>query len=229
MTNTKIILTVLILVPSIVGCDSQGTQGSEPDEEAPKVAIVSPTDGTEVTEPMDVRAEVSDNREVDKVIFIINGQDVATLNRGPYEYSWDPSEAAETYEELRGEYRLEVKAFDVEGNEGSAQVTVTVAPPKIPISMISKGDPDQNFQFIFEIDSSIFIERMVTTDEFQGYVQDTTLGSEYEQFDRITLPSENREFSCYEGDWTTKVHGETRDTFQIGFTIEFRRKVFRCN
>lgn len=229
MIIIKVIFTVLTLVLLIVGCDGQGSQGSEPDEEAPKVTIISPTDGTEVTQPVDVRAEVSDNREVDKVIFIINGHDVATLDNGPYEYSWDPSEAAEIYEELRGEYRLEVKAFDMGGNEGSAQVTVTVTPPEIPISMASKGDPDHNLQFIFEIDSDIFIEKMITTDEFQGYVHDTTLSSEYEQFDRITLPSENSEFPCYEGDWSTEIHGETRGSFQIKFVREFGRTVFRCD
>lgn len=225
-TLPKIVLTIVVFM-AMVGCDSQTSSEEQPDEIAPNVSIISPTNGTEVTKPVEIQAEVSDNRIVEKVIFIVDGIHVSTLTNGPYEYSWDPSDQAETLSELQGDYSIEVKAFDEIGNEGSDKIIVDVLSPPPPISLLSDGPRTDDFQVIFEIEGAIFIERIITSNN-AGFINDSTLNSEYERFDRITLPSEEEKFPCTRTDWETDVHGETRDGFEVRFTRTFNHFRRRC-
>jgi poly(hydroxyalkanoate) depolymerase family esterase len=99
--------------------------GGISDTTAPTAAITFPTTGATVAGAVTIAATASDDTGVTKVEFLIDGivvgQGVASLQAGPYTYSWNTTAYS------TGVHNLQVKAYDAAGNTAtSATVSVTV-------------------------------------------------------------------------------------------------------
>ena len=89
------------------------------DTEGPEASISEPAAGTLVRGEARIAAEASDDRELEKVEFLIDGE-VVDVDRGegpdrrePYEFGWDTTLADD------GEHEIEVRATDAAGNTTS--------------------------------------------------------------------------------------------------------------
>ena len=86
------------------------------DTQAPEASITEPADDALVRGEVRIAAEASDDRELEKIEFLIDG-DVVDVDRGegadrrePYEFGWD------TTLEEDGEHEIEARATDAAGN-----------------------------------------------------------------------------------------------------------------
>jgi hypothetical protein len=91
------------------------------DYEPPQIAIVSPASWSRVSGTVLVRTEVSDNREIAKVVFYIDGDSVYTKLTPPFNYSWNTTTVSNDY------HTILAKAYDRQGNWANSLVTVLVA------------------------------------------------------------------------------------------------------
>ena len=99
------------------------------DSERPVASIVSPSGG-EVSGSVTVAVSASDNVGVTGVELFVDGSLHATDSLGPYQFTWDSNTVAD------GDHRLEARAFDASGNEGtstSVSVAVDNAPDPAPV------------------------------------------------------------------------------------------------
>jgi chitinase len=103
----------------------QVTLSNRADIIPPVVEIVAPQTGTTSMTNIKVVASASDNQEVDRVAFFIDGDSVSVDNSYPYEYIWaiqemTPNEA----------HSVKAKAYDISNNWSlSDPVAVTYIPP----------------------------------------------------------------------------------------------------
>jgi uncharacterized delta-60 repeat protein len=94
---------------------------------APVVRIITPPDGANFTpgEPVNVSVQADDLQlngqpgAIANVVLRLNGSQIALLTTAPYQYTFIPP--------LVGNYTLEARATDTEGEVGSASVSFTVA------------------------------------------------------------------------------------------------------
>jgi len=121
MRIIMIIFALLIFV-IFTGCDDKST---ETDNTAPIVVITNPADDSEFAsgQIVTIRAEASDNKGIEKVEFLVNGELEGEDSNEPYQYEWDTSG-------FNGDYNLLAKAWDTSGNTGLSEV----------INIISGGD-----------------------------------------------------------------------------------------
>ena len=91
-----------------------------PDTTPPNVAILSPTDGTEVSGTLQIAASASDDTGIAKVVFNLGATELGQATSAPYQISWDTSALSP------GTYTLEAVAFDLAGNSQAATISVTV-------------------------------------------------------------------------------------------------------
>ncbi|HEX8434861.1 PHB depolymerase family esterase [Archangium sp.] len=99
--------------------------GGISDTTAPTVAITFPTAGATVAGAITIAATASDDIGVTKVEFLVDGavvgQGVASLQAGPYQYSWNTTAYA------TGVHTVQARAYDAAGNTAaSGSVSVTV-------------------------------------------------------------------------------------------------------
>jgi hypothetical protein len=91
------------------------------DNQPPEVAIRSPEQGQDFAYPetktITLQAEASDNLELERVEFYLDGQLINTLNQPPFAVSWTTRP---------GEHRLVVKAVDRAGNTSQETVQFLV-------------------------------------------------------------------------------------------------------
>jgi len=114
------------------------SNGPPPDTSPPTVTLTSPTSGSTVSGPIEVRATASDDVGVAGVQFKLDDADLGGEDTtAPYAVSWDPSTASE------GPHTLTAVARDDAGNMTTSEpVTVTVshAPPPPPPATFAPGD-----------------------------------------------------------------------------------------
>src|SRR2546425_2644957 len=114
------------------------SNGPPPDTSPPTVTLTSPTSGSTVSGPIEVRATASDDVGVAGVQFKLDEADLGGEDTtAPYAVSWDPSTASE------GPHTLTAVARDDAGNMTTSEpVTVTVshAPPPPPPATFAPGD-----------------------------------------------------------------------------------------
>src|SRR3989441_2056966 len=114
------------------------SNGPPPDTSPPTVTLTSPTSGSTVSGPIEVRATASDDVGVGGVQFKLDEADLGGEDTtAPYAVSWDPSTASE------GPHTLTAVARDDAGNMTTSEpVTVTVshAPPPPPPATFAPGD-----------------------------------------------------------------------------------------
>src|SRR2546425_891060 len=114
------------------------SNGPPPDTSPPTVTLTSPTSGSTVSGPIEVRATASDDVGVAGVQFKLDDADLGGEDTtAPYAVSWDPSTASD------GPHTLTAVARDDAGNMTTSEpVTVTVshAPPPPPPATFAPGD-----------------------------------------------------------------------------------------
>ncbi len=88
---------------------------------APTVAIISPSAGSTVSGTVAVSATLSDDLGIARVNLYVDGILYKTQYLAPFNFSWNSATFS------NGPHQLEVRAYDVPGNMGSAKVMVTVA------------------------------------------------------------------------------------------------------
>ncbi|MDP8315349.1 MAG: FISUMP domain-containing protein [Candidatus Celaenobacter antarcticus] len=112
-----IILTTSILF--VISCNNT----TESDNTPPSIVITHPVNNSEFVEGTEITITVdaTDNKEVDKVEFYIDGSKVSTDNTEPYEYEWDTGTAKNTT------HTIYAKAYDTSDNSSTSDViTVTI-------------------------------------------------------------------------------------------------------
>ncbi|HEX8435574.1 Ig-like domain-containing protein [Archangium sp.] len=112
---------------------SQNVTTSEPitlfvdnDRTAPSVALTSPASGTVATGgPVTLSADASDDRGLARVVFLLNGSQLAEDETPPYSVEWNSNNV------ISAEYTLAARAYDLAGN-----VTTTAS---IPLTVFKPG------------------------------------------------------------------------------------------
>jgi len=148
---TKVMLFILILLPTVsilnvVGFGFDPGGGNEPpDTTPPTVGFLTPNPGTTIDEydTLFVQAWASDNDEVDRVRFYIDGNYKHTDYSSSY--TWLTTVHLNSYSE--GTHTLMVKAYDATGNYATASRTVTFDMSRIyaiNVGCDNTGDPDDD-------------------------------------------------------------------------------------
>jgi polysaccharide biosynthesis protein PslG len=101
---------------------------------APSVRLTAPGDRAEVTRRMSLAAVASDDRKVVKVVFAVDGRDLATDTTAPYSASWQPDRRL-----AYGEHVVTATAHDSAGQRASASVTVVKSPAKASLAIAASG------------------------------------------------------------------------------------------
>ena len=138
-TDIKLILFVAVLTSLALLLIFSCTAPDDPvDNEAPTVTLTNPVDGAMAPNAIDVRAEASDNVEVTKVDFYVDGVLYSTDESYPYAGYWTAAV------DEAGQHSFSARAFDAEGNNAtSTTVTVDCAIiPPAPITDLAITDPD---------------------------------------------------------------------------------------
>jgi len=97
------------------------------DDEAPNVAITSPSNAATVAAGFAITATVSDNVAIASVAFYVDGDLAATRTAAPYTLETDPALAA-------GSHTIIVEATDADGNTTTEQRDVVIAAATVPTS-----------------------------------------------------------------------------------------------
>ena len=122
-----LVLCSLIFGLILYSCSSS----DEEDTIAPQVSIISPISGTEASGVIIVQVLATDNVEVERVNFLVDGGLEETKTLAPYDFEWDtePFADGQTHE-------LVAIAIDPSGNQSiSPSVSVTVPEPIITINI----------------------------------------------------------------------------------------------
>ncbi len=125
--NKSLVLCSLIFGLILYSCSSS----DEGDTIAPQVSIISPISGTEASGIIIVQVLATDNVEVERVNFLVDGGLEETKTLAPYDFEWDtePFADGQTHE-------LVAIAIDPSGNQSiSPSVSVTVPEPIITINI----------------------------------------------------------------------------------------------
>jgi thermitase len=129
-------------------------QGTSPDTEAPTVSIFEPVAGAAVSDLVSVSVSATDNVGVSEVQLFAGGQLVGSDLNAPYEFSWDSTQVAD------GPVILSARGLDAAGNEGIAEITVTVdnssASAPLTVASITPSSLGTNTTAGVEITGSAF-------------------------------------------------------------------------
>ncbi len=110
------------------------------DRAAPTVSITAPADGATVSGMVALAVEAADDVGVTQVDYFANGAPIGSSEAAPFGATWDASAA------VAGDYTLAAVARDAAGNEGRAEIAITVdsavvdeTPPTVSITSPSEG------------------------------------------------------------------------------------------
>jgi uncharacterized protein (TIGR02145 family) len=120
MFKKWLIIFVLLSNIFLLSCESDSTSSS--DTEEPTVSILYPPDSSRFFEGdlITIRAEASDNQEIKKVEFFIDGNNIAIFDSLPYEYSWNTGGQPDMH-------TIKAKTVDFNNNEGKSDpVSITI-------------------------------------------------------------------------------------------------------
>lgn len=155
MNKKKILIVIigLITISSIIfqACKKK----EEVDNVKPSVSILSPATGSEFNEgaTVNIKVDATDDKEVRKVYFYIDGEIRSTDNSAPYEYSWNTVGKV-------GTHTLKAEAEDPSNNKGvSSVVNITVKAieentPPVANFTVSPEQGTLNTDFAFNASSS---------------------------------------------------------------------------
>ncbi len=155
-----LILTMLFIL--WVSCAKK-----DEDSEPPTVSITNPANGAVVKDTVIITATATDNNEVVKVDFYIDGNRTSTDTLSPYTYAWSTTALPES-----SSHDIQAKAYDDSDNEGvSATVTVkvvnaTVTPHRIFIWLYDPLDVFYDGKFGDTVNCSKGIEDALTANGY---------------------------------------------------------------
>jgi parallel beta-helix repeat protein len=89
----------------------------------PAVYLSSPTAGTTLSGNVSVAAAAADTGSITKVVFYMDGVELATTTSSPYTYSWNTTKAA------NGTHVIKAQAYNAADESSTYSVTVTVKNP----------------------------------------------------------------------------------------------------
>jgi len=173
--NIIVILSVILLL--IMYCSSSTDNSTQ----YPDVTITQPMVGDTLTQPTNwIKAEVSSNKNIQYVNFIINGEVLYSDSTQPYEYNW-----SDFYWADGNVHSVEVTAYDIDNIPGSDNISVTVSEEaKFYPKLLEPEDEDslevQNpIDFTWEslpdaCSYNVLIEKENDTITFIGTPSDTT-------------------------------------------------------
>jgi len=119
LVHSYLFLSIVLLVTS-TGC-SHPTEPETIDTQNPTVFVTYPPNGATVSGTIIIKADATDNNEVEKVEFYIDGTLKSIDASSPYEYSWNSTTYTNTL------HTIMAKAHDAANNAGSSSViTVNV-------------------------------------------------------------------------------------------------------
>jgi len=130
-----LLLVLSLFIMGQAGCPGCGGG----DTTKPNVIITSPANNSTVSGTVTVKATATDNVEVVKIEFYIDGQKVGEDTSSPYEYSWNTDTLT-----FGSTHTIQAKAYDNAGNVGESPViTVTIGDsnkPEVTITNPHNGD-----------------------------------------------------------------------------------------
>ncbi|MBD3338589.1 MAG: hypothetical protein GF353_05755 [Candidatus Lokiarchaeota archaeon] len=128
MNNKLNILTALLIILILLFCSNPTSTDNKP----PVITIISPINGSMVSDNVIINLDVSDNEGIDKVEIFIDEKKEYVITSKPWEFLWDSYEHADNKTHL-----ILAKAYDNSGNSSSSEpISVTVIPP-INVNIIS--------------------------------------------------------------------------------------------
>ncbi len=123
MTYKKAALAVAVALGLMLttGCD----------KEPPAVSITYPPDNATISDPVIIRADADDNKEVVEVEFHVDGAMCYSDTESPWEYEWDPTTVSDS-----SMHTVFAKAYDPSDNVGTSDVVTVFVdynqPPSAP-------------------------------------------------------------------------------------------------
>jgi len=106
------------------GCEKKKPPSGE-ENKPPEISITAPHNGDTVFIPFDITVEATDDDSVVSVVFMVNGETLATLTSSPYQVS--VADSSDT-----GNLLIVACAFDNDGDSACASVTVFAKLPEEP-------------------------------------------------------------------------------------------------
>ncbi|TKJ44228.1 hypothetical protein CEE36_00350 [candidate division TA06 bacterium B3_TA06] len=101
------------------------------DKEPPAVSITYPLDNATISDPVIIRADADDNKEVVEVEFHVDGAMCYSDTESPWEYEWDPTTVSDS-----SMHTVFAKAYDPSDNVGTSDVVTVFVdynqPPSAP-------------------------------------------------------------------------------------------------
>ena len=127
MRHGLIAASLLGMLLLLVSCNSDDGGDTPTDTAEPQVAILQPADDAAVLiGNVLIQAQATDNEEVEKVEFYVDGikrgEDLTGVS-SVYEYTWNASSLA-----AGTSHNLKARAIDTSGNDDEATITVTMCP-----------------------------------------------------------------------------------------------------
>lgn len=94
------------------------------DRTPPVIKITSPKDNTTVSGNVQIDANITDNKQVEKAELYIDDVLTSTITASPYSFDWDTAYV------LDGQHKLSVVAYDKSGNKAQSQISLKVVRTK---------------------------------------------------------------------------------------------------
>jgi hypothetical protein len=129
----KLIAGCIICTALWLGCGS--------DKEPPEVQITNPVNGSVVSGTVNVTAEASDNKSVERVEFYVDGSLASTSTSEPYSYSWLTTSLQDS-----SSHTIYVKAYDAAENEETSQT--------VSVLVYNGGGGSGQWQLVYSTDFS---------------------------------------------------------------------------
>ncbi|MCD6125162.1 SUMF1/EgtB/PvdO family nonheme iron enzyme [bacterium] len=120
----RVLLIAIAFGLIFTGCEKKKPPSGE-ENKPPEISITAPHNGDTVFIPFDITVEATDDDSVVSVVFMVNGETLATLTSSPYQVS--VADSSDT-----GNLLIVACAFDNDGDSACASVTVFAKLPEEP-------------------------------------------------------------------------------------------------
>jgi chitodextrinase len=109
-----------------------------PDTTPPSVSLTAPSNGTTTELTFPISATASDDLDLNRVEFYVDGTLINTISSAPFSFNWN------SYAVHNGSHTITAKAIDASGNYATQSVTVTITNPPPALLGDLNGDHKVN-------------------------------------------------------------------------------------